>query len=44
MLTPAKRIIDTSAGMLLASAVMGYVGALGGKLAPKVEGRIVRVE
>ena len=44
MLTGAKRIIDASGGTLMTSAVMGYVASLGGKIAPAVEGRIVRAE
>ena len=44
MLTGAKRIVDASGGTLMTSAVMGYVASLGGKIAPAVEGRIVRAE
>ncbi|ETW93307.1 MAG: hypothetical protein ETSY1_39820 [Candidatus Entotheonella factor] len=35
-----KRLIDTSAGTLMASAVMQYIEAKG-TIAPQVEGRIV---
>src|SRR3954447_4318434 len=44
VLTGARRIIAAAGGRLMTSAVMGYVAALGGKIAPGVEGRIVRAE
>ena len=44
MLTGAKRIIDASGGTLMTTVVMDYVASLGGKIAPRLDGRIVRAE
>ncbi|MEK0084238.1 bifunctional metallophosphatase/5'-nucleotidase [Benzoatithermus flavus] len=43
-LAHGKVLIDPSAGTLMASTVMNYVTALGGTVAPKVEGRIRRID
>ena len=44
MLTGARRIIDASGGTLMTTVVMDYVASLGGKIAPRLDGRIVRAE
>ncbi len=41
MLKGLKRIIDTSAGTLMASSVMHYIEEARGTIAPKLEGRII---
>lgn len=43
-LARGKVLVDASGATLMASTVMNYVTALGGKAAPTVEGRIRRVE
>lgn len=43
-LARGRSIIDASGGELMASTVIAHVAALGGKLAPSAEGRIVRAE
>lgn len=37
-------IIDASAGTLMATTVMDHVAALGGEIAPQLEGRILRLQ
>lgn len=44
MLAGGRVVIDASGATLMATTVMNYITALGGEIAPKVEGRIVRVE
>jgi 5'-nucleotidase/UDP-sugar diphosphatase len=41
-LEQSRPIIDASAGTLMASTVMNYITALGGKMAPNAAGRITR--
>jgi 5'-nucleotidase / UDP-sugar diphosphatase len=43
-LTRGRSIVDASAGNLMASTVINYMTALGGTVAPKVEGRITRLD
>ncbi|MCB1884995.1 MAG: 5'-nucleotidase C-terminal domain-containing protein [Geminicoccaceae bacterium] len=43
-LTAGKPLIDASGGTLMATTVMNYATAQGGKIAPAVEGRIVRLD
>lgn len=44
MFRRGQQIVDPSGGTLMTTTVMNHIAALGGEIAPEVEGRIVRVD